>query len=63
VPQLTSKQTTTHTLTLSDDELASLREAARIALADSRASVHTTHWQAIARLGMPATRSPKATSH
>ncbi|MEW1719788.1 hypothetical protein [Streptomyces sp. NPDC093109] len=60
MPELTTEQVTTHTLTLTDDELASLREAATTALSDSSASVHTRHWQAFARLGIGPTRSRRA---
>ncbi|MEV3995800.1 hypothetical protein AB0K62_08920 [Streptomyces halstedii] len=57
MPELNTDRVTKHTLVLTDQELASLREAARIALSDSRASEHTKPWQAFVRLGLPATRS------
>ncbi|MFJ9573581.1 hypothetical protein [Streptomyces bacillaris] len=57
MPELSTARITKHTLVLNDGGLAALREAAQVALSGSRASVHTKHWQAFTRLGLPATRS------
>jgi hypothetical protein len=70
MPQLNTEQVTTHTLVLTDAELAALRNAARIALDDdARAAFDKKHsypdwygspdpaaWQAFSRLGLSATR-------
>ncbi|MGW1182975.1 hypothetical protein ACWD7Y_05255 [Streptomyces drozdowiczii] len=55
--ELTTEKVTTHTLTLTDEELASLRLAASTALNGSVPSPHDCHWREFARLGMPATRT------
>lgn len=55
---LSTKQTTTHTLTLTDRELHALRVAADIALASGLATTPDQEqaWNAFSRLGKPATR-------
>ncbi|MFJ2162561.1 hypothetical protein [Streptomyces sp. NPDC087856] len=70
MPELTSEHVTTHTLVLTDAELAALRNAARIALdVDARAVFDQKHhhpdwfgsrdpaaWETFTRLGLSATR-------
>ncbi|MEV7867469.1 hypothetical protein AB0P17_15510 [Streptomyces sp. NPDC088124] len=57
MPTLTTEQVTTHTITLTEDELRALREAAGIALKAKPDSEHVDQWAAFVRLGKPATRS------
>jgi hypothetical protein len=57
VPQLSTEQVTTHTITLTDAELAEWREAARCALdLGGDKDEHTATWRTISRLGLSATR-------
>lgn len=57
MPKLTTEKVTTHTLTLTDAELAEWREAARCALdLGGDKDEHAATWRAISRLGLPATR-------
>lgn len=55
MPNPSTEQVTTHTLTLTD---AALRTASRLALdsAADRTPEHDDAWRAFTRLGMPATR-------
>jgi hypothetical protein len=58
MPKLTTEQVTTHTLTLTEAELAEWREAARCALdLGGDKDEHTAIWRTIARLGLSPTRS------
>jgi hypothetical protein len=58
MPELKTEQVTTHTLTLTDAELAEWREAARCALdLGGDKDDHTAIWRTISRLGLSATRS------
>lgn len=59
MPELNTERITKHTLVLTEDELASLREAARLALIDSVPSIHTKTWQQFVVLGKGATRATK----
>lgn len=57
MPQLNTEQVTTHTITLTDAELAEWREAARCALdLGGDKDEHAAVWRTISRLGMSATR-------
>ncbi|MFD5057419.1 hypothetical protein [Streptomyces sp. NPDC058394] len=57
MPELNTEHVTRHTVTLTDTELESLREAARIALsAIGETCVFTDDWKALRSLGK-ATRS------
>lgn len=57
MPKITTERVTTHTLTLTDAELAEWREAARCALdLGGDKDEHTETWTTISRLGMPALR-------
>ncbi|QFZ75088.1 hypothetical protein GFH48_19060 [Streptomyces fagopyri] len=57
MPKLSTEQITTHTLTLTDAELAEWREAARCALdLGGDKDEHADTWRSISRLGLPATR-------
>ncbi|NUL03589.1 hypothetical protein HRW07_10145 [Streptomyces lunaelactis] len=57
MPELSTEHVTRHTVTFTDTELESLREAARIALSATEGTcVFTADWQALARLGKGATR-------
>lgn len=57
MPELSSKQATTHTLTLTEAELEALRRAAAQALGADGGSPHADIWRAFTRLGRPNTRS------
>ncbi|MFE7099763.1 hypothetical protein [Streptomyces erythrochromogenes] len=57
MPELSTQHVTTYTVTLTAFELESLREAARVALANTDSCVHTADWQALRLLGKPNTRS------
>lgn len=55
--QLSTKQVTTHTITLTEDELNEWREAARCALdLGGDKDDHASTWRTISRLGLSATR-------
>lgn len=57
MPKLNTEQVTTHTLTLTDTELAEWREAARCALElGGDKDDHAATWRTIARLGLSPTR-------
>jgi hypothetical protein len=57
MPKISTEQVTTHTLILTDAELAEWREAARCALdLGGDKDEHTTTWRTISRLGLPAAR-------
>lgn len=57
MPELNTEHVTRHTVTLTDTELESLREAARIALSTVEGTcVFTNDWKALRSLGK-ATRS------
>ncbi|MCH5677840.1 hypothetical protein [Streptomyces gilvus] len=56
MPKLTTEQVTTHTITLTEAELAEWREAAQCALDLGRGDEHAPTWRTIARLGLDATR-------
>ncbi|MDX3777747.1 hypothetical protein [Streptomyces europaeiscabiei] len=57
MPKLTTEQVTTHTLVLTDAELAEWREAALCALdLGGDKDEHTDTWRTISRLGLPTTR-------
>lgn len=57
MPKLTTEKATTHTLTLTDAELAEWREAALCALdLGGDKDEHAETWRTISRLGLPATR-------
>lgn len=57
MPELKTEQVTTHTLILTDAELAEWREAARCALdLGGDKDEHTDTWRMISRLGLSATR-------
>lgn len=74
MPELKTERVTTHTLVLTDAELAALRNAARIALDDNaRAAFDQTHghpdwfgspdpatWETFTRLGLSATRGSRS---
>ncbi|MFJ9243797.1 hypothetical protein [Streptomyces sp. NPDC101776] len=63
MPEITTEQTTTHTLTLTDAELTQWREAARCALdLGGDNDEHTATWRTISRLGLPPTRSTPSSS-
>ncbi|MFE5662443.1 hypothetical protein ACFQ7W_00735 [Streptomyces niveus] len=57
---LKTEQTTTHTVTLTEDELRALREAASVALSSGSVSEHTERWRTLRTLGAPVTRSMAA---
>ncbi|MFE7516121.1 hypothetical protein ACFU8I_33545, partial [Streptomyces sp. NPDC057540] len=46
-----------HTVVLTDSELESLREAARVALLHTDQGIYTNDWRALRRLGKSPTRS------
>lgn len=57
MPELKTEQVTTHTITLTDTELAEWREAARCALdLGGDKDEHTDVWRTISRLGLSSTR-------
>ena len=57
MPKLTTEQVTTHTITLTDAELAEWREAAACALdLGGDKDEHAATWRTISRLGLSATR-------
>jgi hypothetical protein len=57
MPTLSTEQVTTHTLTLTEAELAEWREAALCALdLGGDKDDHMGTWRTIARLGLPPTR-------
>ncbi|MGW3651886.1 hypothetical protein [Streptomyces sp. NPDC000878] len=62
--KLTTEQMTTHTLTLTEAELAEWREAARCALdLGGDNDEHTATWRTISRLGLPTTRGSFTDQH
>ncbi|MFM9811614.1 hypothetical protein ACKI16_24265 [Streptomyces scabiei] len=61
MPELKTEQVTTHTLILTEAELAEWREAARCALdLGGDKDEHTDTWRTISRLGLSATRGRTA---
>ncbi|MFD3777342.1 hypothetical protein [Streptomyces sp. NPDC058612] len=53
MPELTTQKITTHTLTLTDDELIALREAGAMAIKHDNESKHVKAWRSFAHLGKP----------
>ncbi|UJV41616.1 hypothetical protein [Streptomyces sp. AMCC400023] len=63
MPKLTTEQVTTHTIVLTDTELAEWREAARCALdLGGDKDEHTDTWRTISRLGLSALRGDRVDS-
>lgn len=60
MPELRTQHVTTHTVTLTDLELESLREAVRMALDATDTCVHTNAWQALSRLGKGPLRAARS---
>lgn len=58
--ELNTQHVTTHTVTLTDFELESLCEAARMALDATDTCVHTNAWQALSRLGKGPLRTARS---
>lgn len=56
MPELTTEQVTTHTLTLTDTELHAVRQAALCAIEHHPDYEHADIWRALGKLGKPATR-------